>query len=243
MKIKDLRRQTARLLHGHYAEGAAVLSVCIPAWFCALLIELLLCSLLYRIAVPYTLIQTVMPVLRYTICTLLMTPFLLGALWWLVQTANGEANPPGTVRMIYRSRRLMRRGGKLLVTLALIAALTVIPVICALYGGCTLMRRALTAQQDGVLLFAAAQMFALAVAAALWRYWLLLGIYPAAFLFMDAPLQRVGWLLSYSFRLMDGRRSQLLKILLFEIFRPRLFLVTRLGVTTAYFLKTAASEK
>lgn len=243
MKIRDLRRQTCVLLRGHYAEGAAVLSVCLPAWLCALLIELLLCSLLYRTAVPYALIQAVMPVVRYALCTLLMTPFLLGALWWLVQTANGEANPPGTVRMIYRSRRLMRRGGKLLCTLALIAALTVIPVICALYGGCSLLRRALVAQQDGILLFAAAQMFALAIAAALWRYWLLLGIFPAAFLFMDAPLQRVGWLLSHSFRLMDGRRGQLMKILLLEIFRPRLFLLTRLGVTTAFFLKTAASDR
>lgn len=242
MKIRDIRRRSDALLCGHSLEGAAVLAACLPAWFCALLFELLLCSVLYRSALPLWLIRTVMPLLRYAVCTALITPFLLGSLWWLVQTANGEANPPGTVRMLYRSRQLLRRGGKLLGAIALIAALSVVPVICALYGGVALMQRALISGSDGILLFAAAQMFVFAFAAAIWRWWLLLGILPAAFLFMGAPLQRVGWLLEHSLRLMDGRRGELLRILCCEALRPRLFLLTRLGVTTALFLRSAADD-
>lgn len=242
MKIQAFRRQTGNLLRGHYLEGASVLSVCIPAWLCALLVELLLTTVLYQLGVSYVIVQAVMPVLRYVLAVTCMLPFLLGAIWWLVQTANGEANPPGTVRMIYRSRRLLRRGARLLFTLALISALSVIPIILALYGGVSLMRTALAAQQDGVLLFASAQMFVLAAAAAVWRYWLLLGIYPSAFLFMEAPLQRSGWLIARSMELMDGRRGELLTVLLLEMLRPRLFLFTRLGVTTAYFLRTASVD-
>lgn len=239
MRAGEVRRQTAQALRGRCWEGQGVVWTCLLLWLFGLFAELMGTWFLQRLHLAPTVLAWGMPLLRLLLGSLLLIPACIGALWWFVQTANGEENPPGTVYRIWTSGALQLRGGRLLVAIWCIGFASWLPVLACGWGAVRLLTAAMQLPEAPLLLALASQLCVLCVVALLLHWRLLLGLLPAAFLFVEHPLRGTGWLLRRSLALMDGRRGLLLRVWLGELLRPRLFLCTRLGVATALFVKYA----
>ncbi|NLK70152.1 MAG: hypothetical protein GX286_01760 [Clostridiales bacterium] len=255
MNIREIKHEARLVLKERYWEAFVVVFACFGLYMLFKLVEIVVCTvLIYNKTIDISQLfyggDTIWNVFKTMYSVFLfaaMVPVITGAVWWFSQAANRNEFSSDSVIQLYTCFKVNSRAILVYGLMWIIQFLSLIPSFIMLLGAYLIIEY-YNISSD--ILYLAVQLIILSVASLALYIRATLSLILAPYIFIRHPMDNPFSIISISFRLMKGRKMQVLKLLLSYIgylFLMALivtipFVVPEIMMSVTIFAESVASE-